>query len=282
MKKLLLPVLLLFPAFLFSQKMIEANRVWTFFNYDSAIVFPEPPHPNHFISYYALRDTLIENGLEYIGVKYSPSCYEFETCETAFMIDTGYWVREDENGRVYLKDSISEQLIYDFSLNINDVFQQPNGELITLDAVDSVEIFDGTIRERFIFDNGEQWIKGIGSDRKFIGIEESAISMHCAKINCELVYNVSTNNAECCYSLVNNNDLESFNFSVFPNPVLDILTISSPHKMTSPVRCFNIKGNLLSSFPANHQYEMNLDLSNFEQGIYWIEIEGILKKIIKK
>ena len=52
----------------------------------------------------------------------------------------------------------SELLIYDFNLSLGTYFGN-----YQVTNKDSVQLLDGSYRRRFIFDNGDEWIEGIGS-----------------------------------------------------------------------------------------------------------------------
>lgn len=70
-------------------------------------------------------------------------------------------------------------------------------------------------------------------------------------------------------------------FSVYPDPVSDILTVTLPPLSTSPfhIRIFDQQGSpILTAAPdpklGSQQQQVQLDLSNFPQGLYIISITG--------
>ena len=72
--------------------------------------------------------------------------------------------------------------------------------------------------------------------------------------------------------------------SLAPNPVSDKLKINSPKGKISTIQLWSVNGKLYDTYnPNNQQFE--LDMSNFENGLYLLQIqtdtESFVKKIIK-
>ena len=79
-------------------------------------------------------------------------------------------------------------------------------------------------------------------------------------------------------------DEENKKLSIFPNPVVSQLTISSPIKIDK-INITNISGKKI--FEKNiHTDKINIDMSNYKNGMYFIQIESDVKKntyrVIKK
>jgi hypothetical protein len=76
---------------------------------------------------------------------------------------------------------------------------------------------------------------------------------------------------------------KTFELSIYPNPVINEINAFCEQEMKT-VQLYDLNGKILLSRNVN-QKQLNLDLSNFQSGIYFIEIssvEGsIRKKIIK-
>jgi len=72
---------------------------------------------------------------------------------------------------------------------------------------------------------------------------------------------------------------------VFPNPTNDFLNIKTDKNTIENIRIYDIKGSLLYE-NQNNTTEINLDLSDFNTGIYFVKISSgqgqITHKIIKK
>jgi len=79
-------------------------------------------------------------------------------------------------------------------------------------------------------------------------------------------------------------DEENKKTSIFPNPVVNQLTISSPIKIDK-INITNISGKKVLERNI-HADKINIDMSNYRNGMYFIQIESDAKKytyrIIKK
>jgi hypothetical protein len=72
--------------------------------------------------------------------------------------------------------------------------------------------------------------------------------------------------------------------SVAPNPVSDKLKINSANGKISTIQLWSVNGKLFDTYNLNNQ-QFELDMSNFENGLYLLQIqtdsESFVKKIIK-
>jgi len=72
---------------------------------------------------------------------------------------------------------------------------------------------------------------------------------------------------------------------VSPNPVYDILTVTSSYDLESQVCIYSLNGNLIIIKTLKDK-SINIDMSNLPQDIYIIKIfnyrGSMIKKIIKK
>ena len=81
-------------------------------------------------------------------------------------------------------------------------------------------------------------------------------------------------------------DLERIEIAFYPNPVADILTISSGNNQVLTIDIYTIDGRNVISYKMKNQEINNINLVNLNSGIYFLNIltDGgrITKKIIKK
>jgi hypothetical protein len=79
-------------------------------------------------------------------------------------------------------------------------------------------------------------------------------------------------------------DEENKKLSIFPKPVVSQLTISSPIKIDK-INITNISGKKILE-RNNHSDKLSIDMSNYRNGMYFIQIVSDAKKdtyrIIKK
>ena len=89
---------------------------------------------------------------------------------------------------------------------------------------------------------------------------------------------------ESCLNIngVGINEQELKYLNVYPNPVTDILTIENPYQCSMQLNIYTIAGKLLYSNKYEN-YTTSIDMSNYEKGIYLVEIvlaDG--RKAVKK
>ena len=78
------------------------------------------------------------------------------------------------------------------------------------------------------------------------------------------------------------------NFSIFPSPAKDQITVSANGKKLSSIRIFIMLGNVVMNKNLSYSQQIeNLDISNLTSGIYYAEVkmgnaELLIKKFIKE
>ena len=219
-------------------------------------------------------------------------------------------IREQDKKTYFIPaNSEIEYLLYDFSLeqgmSIDYSFWRTREPSVFfyVNNVDSVEI-NGFMKKRIELTlNGrivDIWIEEIGS---LSGILHPMYSgflagnvrlLLCYRQNNELLYNNSVY-SQCYYDkaedivsvqtieIVSVQTIEIDNVSVFPNPVNDILTISTSNKTITRIELFDILGKRVYS----EIYKNTFDVSSFPKGIYMLKVYDINEqvsvfKIIKK
>lgn len=71
---------------------------------------------------------------------------------------------------------------------------------------------------------------------------------------------------ECNYLGID--DLDSFDFVYYPNPVKDILQLKSSHSIES-AEVFNLAGQLVERF--SNWTDKKLNMSGIKAGVYWVK-----------
>ena len=101
-----------------------------------------------------------------------------------------------ENDKVYLfdiVDCVDSQLLMDFSLEVGDTYLQFQTEIeVVSKTIES--FFDGLLRRKIVFNNGREWIEGIGDSFGLINYFLSYETFVCSKINQEVLYITSNSN----------------------------------------------------------------------------------------
>ena len=87
--------------------------------------------------------------------------------------------------------------------------------------------------------------------------------------------------------LGNNDNQFAENFSIYPNPTSNIITVSSIDNSISTIEIYNILGKEILKINTNNSNQLEVDLSNLSSGIYLFKIvdssgKSTLKKVIKR
>ncbi len=286
MNRILLSLLLhiFLSPFLFAQSFTETDKQW---NIKTGFTF----QPN--ISTYIL----VTQGEEEInGLTYKP-IYRFEDEELTDGGPTGEYVREDENGKVYLlRADATEVLLYDFGLSIGDTFLFDNFcNLLVIDE-DQVQVQDGSMRKRLtlaISPNSDPvtWVEGVGTMGDFRDGSFMACATDYGRLllcHSELGANVYPVDPPVCYETtisVSESFVET-GVNISPNPVKGSFTLSLDGDDVNEIRNLRImdaRGILVDSY-SNISTTHIINTEALAQGIYFVHIEispgvSITKKI---
>ncbi len=164
---------------------VQVGNVWSYCTIDRSF---EPP------SKFYERYTMIED-----TICLDSNCYNkvFYGCPSN---QSYYGAFREQDKKVYFvaNGSSTEKLVYDFSLNVGDIFvysvDEYRTEQRTVLDIDTIEI-GGTLRKRFDFGGGIDWdwgwIEGIGNTYNFIEPEAQIIEyvhrLNYKKENGELI-----------------------------------------------------------------------------------------------
>jgi hypothetical protein len=73
---------------------------------------------------------------------------------------------------------------------------------------------------------------------------------------------------------------------LYPNPVMDELTIVSPNYLIQLIEVYNLYGELIFSDSNSTSHSQKINMSNFMQGIYIIKLTTsrgvVMKKVVKR
>ncbi|MBK5212228.1 MAG: T9SS type A sorting domain-containing protein [Flavobacteriaceae bacterium] len=101
------------------------------------------------------------------------------------------------------------------------------------------------------------------------------------------IENVNGDQAIYGNQILSNENVETSHFFIHPNPVKDKLVLSSNETNSLKLKIFNITGKLLSTQTVEPEKQTSIDVSNFTNGIYFLNIENEngkaeVKKFIKE
>lgn len=192
------------------------------------------------------------------------------------------YVREDSLHKVYWKYNQSENLIYDFSLQVLDTLKFENRDFI-VKSIDSVLIVN-EYRKRIVFDDYcETWIEGIGSLSGILNIGQCGMTggwteLLCFHENGELLY-INPTQTVCYLNTVGTIEIEKPDIEIFYAD--KFLNINFTEKDEYELIIYDILGNSIFSKQIQNSDKINLENYNLKQGIYLYSISK-KNEIIKK
>ena len=223
-----------------SQQMTDLDNQWN-------IYFPPTFSANSgSISVRVQEDTVI-NGLTY------QKLYDSNDSLNTSWVPRNQYLRQDSNQRVFLKDGENvEQLLYDFSLALNDTFHIENLQCsLIVNEVDSVTLNNGALRKRLKLgmadspglENVAIWVEGMGNTSGiFSHIDYCALDtpqdLLCFYSNGELLY---PSNPTSCF-ITSLRTVEQIKIEIFPNPADQVLWIEHSQTQMANYLIFSIKG----------------------------------------
>ena len=257
-------------------------------------------YPSEWKSIYTLGDTVEFNGLKYLGVNSGPS----------WDISTIGGLREDTlTKKVYYYNYNQEVILYDFSLNIGDTifYNKGNGNPQSgyhkvVDSIGTIELA-GELRKKWylttsMYFTKDIWIEGIGSVFRHgllnpimpdIPTNASSTYFGCFKYGNILYFNREvTNSTDCPCSqwLVSVPEVkrESDEIKLYPIPTKDKLNINLRNTNYDFFEIYTCNSKLIEKTKINLRENIELNLENFEKGIYFIKFSGkdniSLRKIV--
>jgi|APGre2960657505_1045072.scaffolds.fasta_scaffold13009_2 hypothetical protein len=249
------------------------SATWTVVEYGYGTFPPETG-----VTHFGLSGDTIINGFTYHKLFNNLGGLGFVNPDSAFNLQTAllYGVfREDSSKKVWFRklpfDTI-DILTYNFALNLGDTFcfnDEPCGVLChPVSLVDSI-LINGSYRRQihFNYDGQEEtWIEGIGSKfdnwiGKWCFIGNISWFLNCYSENGFQIY------GNCDYPTdLNELSKENYSIKIFPNPVLDFLTVENGTSGAT-ISVENLIGeNILFQKISSDKTQINLEF--LIEGIY--------------
>ena len=195
----------------------------------------------------------------------------------------------EEDKKVYvrwwqpgLQYYMEEKLYYDFNLHVGDSFDVGWDEpcFIQVVAVEEVEMDDGSVRNKFVFNNGwedpEIWIEGVGSlagvaNRFDPDLMSSSFSyLQCYFEDDNLVWT----DGECWDDVEENGpSTGSRTVTVYPNPTFEAGRIEGGEPVE--VQVYNALGQMVKIVQGTNE----IDLSGLAEGGYLMRITDAEGKV---
>ena len=180
---------------------------------------------------------------------------------------------------------MEEEVYYDFNLQVDDLFEVGYGygnepEYIQLMAIEEVVLEDGSVRNKFVFNDGwedpEVWIEGVGSlagvaNRFDPDLMSSSFSyLKCYFENDDLVWT----DGECWDNV---EEAITEQVGLYPNPANDMVRIEGI--TASEVQVYNAFGRMVKTVQNSNE----ISVKELERGVYFVTIiTGDGRRVVRK
>lgn len=213
------------------------------------------------------------------------------------------YIREDVAERkVYrLNDNSQEELLYDFTLQVDDEIVLSNGNTYTVTSRDSLAVMTGRKRVRLhlvhyagtLAMGSETWIEGVGSWQvplkpSYELLSDPAYSLTCSSTNGNPVYNRGLANTgiptECPENTMDTHSFIAESTKLYPNPAKTYTTITTNTGFTNAsLSVFNSMGQQIKQVNSISGPAYTLYTEHLTAGIYFIQIsQGARENSIRK
>ena len=200
-----------------------------------------------------------------------------------------FCLMREENKKVYIRVCVNggqqygeEKLYYDFNLQVGDLFDASyygvEPEYIELMAIEEVVMEDGSVRNKYIFNEGwegsEVWIEGVGSlagiNWRYIPSWAGTVS---AQLQCYFEDEALVWTGGTCWDNATENAAE--NFDLYPNPTNGITHIEGI--TVSELQIYNTFGQLVNTIHGTNE----LSVTGLAEGVYLLRITATDSKIYR-
>ncbi len=191
----------------------------------------------------------------------------------------------------YTHSNITEYKIYDFSLELGDLFTLnhyllPEDRRLRVTAIDSLSLEDGSKRKRLVLRDledpdgsiyGDQvWVEGIGNLNGLLAVFENYLAdretnLLCYEESNEVLY--QNDDLGICWIPVSVETVDDKNnIRLFPNPTTGNLAIDLPDMVIGQLSVRDVTGQVVATQDLDYSEEVTLDLSENHTGMYVIEV----------
>jgi hypothetical protein len=290
MKKLILLLFVHFLSYLQTvdaqdyHPLIEPNKTW-----DDVFCMQCSVCPDVVSRHFTTGNDSLINGLLFTKIGRYPviSGFTKEICPPYYVdtIPSEFFslVYEDIlNRKVYFLQygSQTPELLYDFTLQAGDTFSGfiTQGEGAIVEYIDEVILLNGESRRRwnFLCNGGQYWCtEGIGLETGLFGDMfqfEWYGELECVQKNGEPIWE-SESSWGGCWGFVGENELNTSQIEIYPNPADDFVFISLPgNSFNAVIRFYDLTGQLLFQKEIRSSNDF-LDVSRVSPGLYFLNLQ---------
>lgn len=231
---------------------------------------------DYYSNYWVMR---LGEEIDFEGKHYRELIYEIDDQNHTTGV---FCLMREENKKVYIRVCVNggqqygeENLYYDFNLQVGDLFdasyygEEP--EYIELMAIEEVVMEDGSVRNKYIFNEGwedsEVWIEGVGSlagiNWRYIPSWAGTVS---AQLQCYFEDEALVWTGGACWDDATENAAE--NFCLYPNPNNNIGITYIEGITVSELQIYSTFGQLVNTIQGTNE----INVMGLPEGIYMLRV----------
>jgi hypothetical protein len=176
----------------------------------------------------------------------------------------------------YYSVNLNPQNSYTLDARLHDAYNSGNGNIYTVDALFLYSLYNGSIWSDAFDDLMPGKVTFSGTNKLYFVVSPYFLGeTGTYLLDVKLTNHGVTSNPE---------SLGQNSLSIFPNPCFNSIEVTNAEEIIQ-YKLFDINGRLLKSDPIN-QSNFNIDVSEFDNGVYFLEVDTKMNsythKIIKQ
>jgi hypothetical protein len=178
----------------------------------------------------------------------------------------------------------TEKIIYNFNKNVGDTAMLYNAEANvtithTLVSRNTFTANDGIQRRRFVYNNRDAMMEGIGSERGLLtpwNTFEKHHSIECLWniTSLSTIFNAQSGTVSCPLPLgLQNRSTPDAGISIYPNPSRSQIQVTSENYPIISLQITTIQGKAVVNINELNQMSATVDFTSLPPGIYFVKVK---------
>lgn len=215
---------------------------------------------------------------------------------TDVYINNDRLIRDDTDGKVWVRNNNIEHLLYDFNADIGDTLFQTKACPYVVLTIDSIQLNTGALRKRVglgpthsadEIEVERYWIEGIGNNvfGPLVPVSEDCIAGPFGTLSCyfyadEYAY---PELADRCFTTSVTNVRLNAAVNLYPNPtdaMVYVETADSTVHLTD-YTLFNVAGTVIQRGDVNSKQQL-ISIKTLASGIYFLHLQNVEGQLVTK